>query len=541
VGVLALAGLAVIVIAHAFDEQSPALANSGAGSIDASQGGQSPSRVSNSGASGVALSGSPTPDLTREGSTSALPLTRTWDMSVSDGVLAGQLDQALAGVDGKVSLAVKDLGSGREAVLDGDREQPAASLYKLPVLFTVFDEGLSMGEQLPITEDARSYDTGTMELGVGESLSVSEALERMVTLSDNTSAVMLGSRVGGQRINANLAALGMDTTHYSLERMTTSALDMVHLLDLLARGNAVSPGASADMVHLLLRQRVNDRLPRLLPDDVQVAHKTGNLPGIVNDVGILYGPSTTLAVAALVSDTTDETAAATGIARVALAAYSYFDELPEALNRPLVPQAPTRAIPPVWREPRPVVAVAPTVAVGAGAGGGTDANRQGGEAGSTEGGAASATASAVAAGTPPAGSGTPAAGLAGEGATLGSGSGTPGLTAGTAAPARVSGTATTAAATGSSEAGSSGAGTGSGTSVGGSPTTRPAQSPLNTPAPAAQQPATPRPAAPVATSAPAAFPQGTPTPVPAPARTPTAKPAPPPAQQVAATATPVHH
>jgi beta-lactamase class A len=234
-----------------------------------------------------------------------------------------------------------------------------------------------MSEQLPITDDARAYDTGTMELGVGESLSVAEALERMITLSDNTSAVMLGSRVGGQRINANLAALGMDTTHYSLERMTTSALDMVHLLDLIARGNAVSSSASADMIHLMLRQRVNDRLPRLLPDEVQVAHKTGNLPGIMNDVGILYGPSSTIAVAALVSDTSDETAAATGIARIALAAYSYFDELPEAANRPLLPKAPARAIPPVWREPRPVLA-APSTAQGtaAEAGAGGEASRQ---------------------------------------------------------------------------------------------------------------------------------------------------------------------
>jgi len=76
----------------------------------------------------------------------------------------------------------------------------------------------------------------------------------------------------------------MDTTHYSLERMTTSALDMLHLVDTVAQGKAVSTAASADMLHLLLRQRVNDRLPRLLPGDVQVAHKTGNLPGTVNDV-----------------------------------------------------------------------------------------------------------------------------------------------------------------------------------------------------------------------------------------------------------------
>ena len=74
----------------------------------------------------------------------------------------------LASVDGHVSVAVKDLGSGRGAVLDGDRELPAASLYKLPILFAVFEAGLNMGEALPITDEAREYDSGTLALGVGE-------------------------------------------------------------------------------------------------------------------------------------------------------------------------------------------------------------------------------------------------------------------------------------------------------------------------------------------------------------------------------------
>ena len=57
-------------------------------------------------------------------------------------------------------MAVKDLGSGRGATLDADRELAAASLYKLPVLFSVFESGLSMGEALPITDEALAYDSG---------------------------------------------------------------------------------------------------------------------------------------------------------------------------------------------------------------------------------------------------------------------------------------------------------------------------------------------------------------------------------------------
>jgi beta-lactamase class A len=339
-------GVRAFVLGASGNGQTTALASAGATGVDAARTVSQLSAVS-------PPSGAAAPDPTH----TPPPTQRQWDTNVpgivNDPILASRLDQALSGVDGHVGVAVKDLGSGRGAVLDGNTELQSASLYKLPVLYTVFQLGLSMSEELTINEDALSYDSGTMELGPGETLSVAELLERMVTLSDNTSAVMLGGRVGAPNIDANLAALGMTTTHYSLERMTTSALDMLHLTELMADGKAVSPAASADMVHLMLRQRVNDRLPRLLSDDVQVAHKTGNLPGVVNDVGILYGPNSTVAVAALVSDTTDETAAATAIAQIGLVANMYFESQPAVQDRPQIPPAPSRPVPPVWREPRP--------------------------------------------------------------------------------------------------------------------------------------------------------------------------------------------
>jgi len=355
-----LAGLALIVLAgigcgvRAFSLSGAAGPGSQAGAVDGVGAGQ-PARPPAVLQAGNAILSGQSP--LQSSATQTPPTQRQWDTNVpgivNDPLLASRLDRALTGLDGHVGVAVKDLGSGRGAVLAGTTELQSASLYKLPVLYTVFDLGLKMSEELPISDEALSYDSGTMELGAGESLSVAEALERMVTLSDNTSAVMLGSRVGAGNVDASIGALGMVTTHYSLERMTTSPLDMLHLTELIAEGKAVSPAASADMLHLLLRQRVNDRLPRLLPDDVQVAHKTGNLPGVVNDVGILYGARSTVVVAALVSDTTDETAAATTIAQVGLAANNYFEEQPEVRDRLQILPAPSRPVPPVWRQPRP--------------------------------------------------------------------------------------------------------------------------------------------------------------------------------------------
>ena len=42
------------------------------------------------------------------------------------------------------------------------------------------------------------------------------------------------------------------------------------------------------MLGILLKQQLNDRLPRYLPPGTPCAHKTGTLPGIRNDSGIIY-------------------------------------------------------------------------------------------------------------------------------------------------------------------------------------------------------------------------------------------------------------
>ena len=42
------------------------------------------------------------------------------------------------------------------------------------------------------------------------------------------------------------------------------------------------------MEDILLDQQINHKIPGYLPDDVEVAHKTGEDGGITNDVGIVY-------------------------------------------------------------------------------------------------------------------------------------------------------------------------------------------------------------------------------------------------------------
>jgi hypothetical protein len=133
---------------------------------------------------------------------------------------------------------------------------------------------------------------------------------------------------------------------------------MLLLLETIARGEAVSREASADMIHLLARQRVNDRIPSLLPAGTIVAHKTGNLPGVVNDVGIVYGGEEIFVVAVLVDGTRNDGEAARITAELAAIAYEHFHATagPEVVLRAMGELVPTPA---PWPTPRPIPTAAP--------------------------------------------------------------------------------------------------------------------------------------------------------------------------------------
>ncbi len=69
----------------------------------------------------------------------------------------------------------------------------------------------------------------------------------------------------------------------------STAREMGKLFSLIARRELVSPEASDLMISILERQQVNHRLPKLLPEGVRIAHKTGDgEPWVGNDAGILW-------------------------------------------------------------------------------------------------------------------------------------------------------------------------------------------------------------------------------------------------------------
>jgi beta-lactamase class A len=247
--------------------------------------------------------------------------------------LVQHLDQLVGTFPGGAGLWIAD-PNVKTPLYSHDADEPivTASLYKLAVMVEAerrVEAGqLHYGDIITI-EDEDITEDGSFELA-GTELTLDEALEAMITISDNGAALALWHVLGPENINATLVGLGIEDFHvfrsFDEDNIATPRA-VGTLLTLLAKRQLISAAASDRMLARLERQQINDRLPAELPAGVVVAHKTGNLPGLTHDAGIIFTPSGPRVVVAMTWDAFDADAYAF-IANVGSLVYSALLEAP---------------------------------------------------------------------------------------------------------------------------------------------------------------------------------------------------------------------
>lgn len=176
--------------------------------------------------------------------------------------------------EGTWAVAVKNLKSNKTYWFNQNQSFSSASLYKLAVMWAVFDQ---------INQANMSFDQP-----IGNT-TVEDALNVMITVSDNDTAVALAETIGWTKVDSimkNEGLFGFDLATDDPQINAKSALD---LFERIYRDTAVTKEFSNRMEQLLLAQQINDRIPKYLPKDVKVAHKTGELDYIRHDAGIVFG------------------------------------------------------------------------------------------------------------------------------------------------------------------------------------------------------------------------------------------------------------
>ncbi|HYV21341.1 MAG TPA: serine hydrolase [Candidatus Bathyarchaeia archaeon] len=243
----------------------------------------------------------------------ALGMPASAQASTSD--LVKQLDGLVSSFPGGAGIWIADPTLATPLFThDGEEQVIAASLYKLGVLAEAerrVDTGeLHYADRITIEPDDITAD-GSFEYA-GTELTLDEALEAMITVSDNGAALALWHILGGANIDATLEKAGIKDFHVALDE-TEDNYATPHAVGtfftLLAKRQLISPAASDRMLARLERQQINDRLPAQLPGDVVIAHKTGNLSGVTHDAGIIYTKTGPRVVVAMTWDALDDDAA----------------------------------------------------------------------------------------------------------------------------------------------------------------------------------------------------------------------------------------
>lgn len=245
--------------------------------------------------------------------------------------LQNQMENFLQDKDGTYAIYIKNLNTQETVEINSAQVFSSASLYKLWVAGEAYNQ-IKNGK-LKKT-DGMSYKRGDLykifDLEVEEdkkdeeiSFSVENALKQMIVVSDNDSALMLSARLGNNNITNFIKNNGF--THSSVESTpSTSPRDIGIFFEKLYKGEIVDKDSSDQLLILLKSQRINDRIPKYLPDNVDTAHKTGELDTFKHDAGIVYGKEPYVLV--VLTDTPNPQSAAELIATISKEVYNYFEK-----------------------------------------------------------------------------------------------------------------------------------------------------------------------------------------------------------------------
>lgn len=217
------------------------------------------------------------------------------------------------GTPDNASLYYKNLNGDYEIAINADRSFNPASTAKAFVVIEAFrqrrlglinfDSRVTIKQENVVPNELEAPEYQPLRAGV--KATIRELVDAMITQSDNTAFNTLIDVLDRRNVTTTLRKLGLDDTvvgeklnlsdeQYSADASVpgrqqnrTTARDFGHLFTLLYDGKIDD---SEEMLAIFKKQKYNDMIPKLLPTDVKIAHKTGFFSPYFHDGGVVYKP-----------------------------------------------------------------------------------------------------------------------------------------------------------------------------------------------------------------------------------------------------------
>lgn len=257
--------------------------------------------------------------------------------------LKSVVEQAMTGSEGKYGIVIKNFKTGESYSLNEHQVFTAGSLYKLWVMGTAFQkikdgnlkEGEDLSEDIEVLNEEFNITSEDAELQTGNiSLTVAQALNQMITISHNYAALLLTKRIKLSSVKVFLKENGFTQSQLGTETDTdspvTTPFDIAFFYEKLYKKELVGLLQADKMIELLQNQKLNDGLPKYLPSEIKIAHKTGDIGWFKHDAGIVYSVSGDYLIVVL-SESDSPAGAQEKIALLSKAVYDYFN-LPKPVD-----------------------------------------------------------------------------------------------------------------------------------------------------------------------------------------------------------------
>lgn len=218
-----------------------------------------------------------------------------------NGALKNIVQDSLKGTKGTYGIVIKNLKTGEFYALNEHTVFEPGSLYKIWVMAVTVDQirkgelkgDEELSEDISILNDKFNISSESAELTEGTiTFTVNQALEQMITISHNYASLLLTEKIKLSSVKAFLHKEGFNESTVGTDGSspTSTPADIALFFEKLYKGKLANSQDTSKMLDLLIKQKLNDKLPKYLPSEAIVAHKTGEIDFFTHDGGIVYGP-----------------------------------------------------------------------------------------------------------------------------------------------------------------------------------------------------------------------------------------------------------
>ena len=217
--------------------------------------------------------------------------------------------------DGAVGVAFIDLNTGRSYAINGDVAFPQASSIKIPIMMRVFQaqkEGkLKLTDAVKFTPRDLVGGSGNLQKKIASGpleMPLVDVVTAMIQHSDNSATNKCIALVGMATVNRMLDEMGYVRTRLRRVMIDTKAVqrglenistpnEMAAMSAQLWRGRIVDESACREMMEIL--KKVKGPIREAVPAEVEIATKTGGVPGVVCQSGVILLPDRPFALSVM--------------------------------------------------------------------------------------------------------------------------------------------------------------------------------------------------------------------------------------------------